>query len=242
MGNFQLWGTVFNSVLVAVGALLGLLIHLLVGHAKRLGTGKRDLGHELSSAVMTGLAFCTLLIGIEGALKVRDILVVILSVAIGSAVGTLLDLDGKFVRLGDWIGTKMGARFGNVSKGFVSASLLFCVGAMAVTGSLESGLWGNHETLYAKSMIDFVAAIVLASALGFGVMLSAASVFLYQGTITLLATFVQPYMPEAVIDEMGAVGSLLVIGVALNMLELTRIKLMNLVPAIFLPILLCSFI
>lgn len=241
MVNFQLWGTVINTVLVALGASLGLLVHLLVGRARGSTEGKRDLGKELSSSVMTGLAFCTLLIGIQGALKAQNILVVILSMAIGSALGTLLDLDGKIVRLGDWIGNKMGERFGNVSKGFVSASLLFCVGAMAVTGSLESGLWRNHETLYAKSMIDFVAAIVLASTVGFGVMLSAASVFLYQGSITLLATFVQPYLPETVIVEMGAVGSLLVIGVSLNMMELTKIKLMNLVPAIFLPILLYLF-
>ena len=238
MEKFQLWGTVVNAAVVILGATLGLLVHLLAGRNKTPKEGKRNLGGDLSSAVMTGLAFCAFLIGVQGALKAQNILVVILSMAIGAAIGTLLDLDGKIVRLGDWVGKRVGSRFGNVSEGFVSASLLFCVGAMAVTGSLESGLSANHATLYAKSAMDFVAAIVFASTMGFGVMLSAASVLLYQGTITLLSTFIQPYLSEAVIVEMGAVGALLVVGVATNMVGLTKFKLMNHVPAIFLPILL----
>lgn len=237
-----MWGTVVNAAVVFLGAALGLLVHFLAGRSKTPKEGKRNLGKELSSAIMTGLAFCAFLIGVQGALKTQNILVVIISMAVGSAIGTLLDLDGKIVRLGDWVGKRVGTRSGDVSEGFVGASLLFCVGAMAVTGSLESGLSANHATLYAKSAMDFVAAIVFAASMGFGVMLSAVSVFLYQGTITLLSTFIQPYLSEAVITEMGAVGALLVVGVALNMVDFANIKLMNYVPAIFLPILLCPLL
>lgn len=242
MENFQLLGTVVNAAVVILGSSVGLLVHLLAGRTKKIREGKPSRGKELSAAVMTGLAFCALLIGVQGAIKAQNILVVILSMALGAAIGTLLDLDGKIVRLGDWVGEKIGNRFGNVSEGFVSASLLFCVGAMAVTGSLESGLSCNHDTLYAKSVMDFVASIVFASTMGFGVMLSAVSVLLYQGTITLLASLAQPYLSEFVITEMSAVGSLLILGIALNIMGLTKIKLMNYVPAIFLPILLCQFI
>lgn len=241
MEKFQLLGTVVNAAAVILGALIGMLVHWLTGRSKRDEEGKPSRGRELSSAVMTGLGLCAFLIGVQGAIKAQNVLIVIISMAIGAAIGTLLDLDGKIVRVGDWVQKKTGDRFGNVSEGFVSASLLFCVGAMAVTGSLESGLTCNHNTLYAKSMMDFVASIVFASTMGFGVMLSAVSVLLYQGTITMLASLAEPYLSSAVITEMSAVGSLLIVGIALNLMGLTKIKLMNYVPAIFLPILLCLF-
>ncbi|MBR4873609.1 MAG: DUF554 domain-containing protein [Clostridia bacterium] len=236
-----MWGTVVNAAVVFLGAALGLLVHFLAGRSKTPKEGKRNLGKELSSAIMTGLAFCAFLIGVQGALKTQNILVVIISMAVGSAIGTLLDLDGKIVRLGDWVGKRVGTRSGDVSEGFVGASLLFCVGAMAVTGSLESGLAHNHATLYAKSLIDCVAAVVMASSLGFGVMLSSVAILIYQGSITLLAGWMQPLLTDVVINEMSAVGSLLIVGIGLNMLGVTRIKLMNYVIAIFLPILLCMF-
>lgn len=242
MENFQLLGTVVNVAVVILGSFIGLLVHFLTGRTNKTAEKKTSRGKGVSAAVMMGLAFCAFLIGVQGAIKAQNILVVILSMAIGAAIGTLLDLDGKIVRLGDWVQKKTGDRFGNVSEGFVSASLLFCVGAMAVTGSLESGLACNHDTLYAKSMMDFVACIVLASTMGVGVMFSAVSVLLYQGTITMLASLAQPYLSEPVITEMSAVGSLLIVGIAFNLMGITKIKLMNYVPAIFLPILLCVFI
>lgn len=242
MENFQLLGTVVNAAVVILGSALGLWVHLLAGRRKQTKKeGERFLGRELSSAVMIGIGLCAFLIGVQGAIKAQNILLVILSMAIGAAIGTLLDLDGKIRKLGDLVQKKMGDRFGNVSEGFVGASLLFCVGAMAVTGSLESGLSCNHDTLYAKSMMDFVASIVFASTMGFGVMLSAVSILVYQGSITLLATLAQPYLSDVVINEMSAVGSLLIVGIAFNIMGITKIKLMNYVPAIFLPILLCLF-
>lgn len=241
MENLKIWGTLVNVFLVAAGAAVGSLLHVLMGRAK--GKGEQDVSvwQNVSSTVMTGLGLCSVLIGIQGALQTKNILVVILSMAIGAVLGTLPDLDGMVTKLGNWVGKKIGGRGGNISEGFVSATLLFCVGAMAVTGSLEGGLLGKHDTLYAKAVIDMMAAAVMATSLGFGVVLSSVSVLLYQGSITMLATLVQPFLSEAVITEMGAVGSLLVFGIGLNLMGITKIKLMNYVPAIFLPILLCLF-
>ena len=129
----------------------------------------------------------------------------------------------------------------SVADGFVTASLLFCVGAMAIVGSLENGLTGNYDTLKAKSVIDGITAIVFASSLGVGVAFSAAAIFLYQGAISLAAGLLSPLLSDTVIAEMTCVGSLLIVALGLNMLNVTKIKVMNLVPAIFLPILLCRF-
>lgn len=241
MENVKIWGTLANAFLIAVGGAVGSLLHVLMARAK--GQGEQDVSvwKNVSSTVMTGLGFCSVLIGIQGALQTKNILIVILSMAIGAVLGTLPDLNGLVARLGNWVGKKIGGRGGNISEGFVSATLLFCVGAMAVTGALEGGLLGKHDTLYAKGLIDMMAAVVMATSLGVGVILSAVSVLLYQGSITMLATLVQPFLSETVITEMGAVGSLLVFGIGLNLMGITKIKLMNYVPAIFLPILLCLF-
>ena len=123
----------------------------------------------------------------------------------------------------------------------MNASLLFCVGAMAIMGALDSGLTGDHATLYAKSTLDGITSIVYGSTMGAGVALSGVAVFLYQGLITLCASFIAPFLSEVVIAEMKCVGSLLVIGLSFNMLGMTKIKVMNYVPAVFFPILLCTF-
>ena len=130
----------------------------------------------------------------------------------------------------------------SLSEGFVTASLLFCVGAMAIMGALDSGLTGDHSTLYAKALLDGIISVVYASTLGIGVALSAIPIFIYQGTIALGASFLAPYLTESVILEMKCVGSILILGLSLNMLGLTKIKVMNYVPAVFLPILLCQFL
>ena len=242
MENFSLWGAIVNALAVIGGSSVGLLIHTFALSRKNAdGEAKSEMGEKLSSAVMIGVGLCTLLIGIQGAIKGQNTLVTIISMAIGALIGTLLDLDGKINKLGEFVEKKTKNRFGNVSGGFVSASLLFCVGAMAVTGSLESGLTGDHSTQYAKSILDCIASVVFASSMGFGVMLSSVMVLVYQGSITLLAQWIQPLLNDYVITEMTAVGSLLIIGIALNIMGITKIKLMNYIPAIFLPMLLCMF-
>lgn len=224
-----LWGTVVNVIAVLVGGAIGLLLN-------------KGVPEKLTGALMTGVGFCVLYIGIDGCLAGENTLVAILSVVLGAVVGTLLDLDARLKRLGD----RVEARFskgeggsGRLAQGFVSASLLFCVGTMAIVGSLQSGLQGNHEMLYLKSLLDLISSVVFGATLGAGVMLSVFTVFVYQGSITLLAQVVAPYLADSVIAEMNCVGSLLIIGLALNLLKVTDIKVANFVPAVFFPILLC---
>jgi len=218
-----LLGTTVNAIAIITGGILGLLL-------------KGGLPEKVKENVMNGLALCVLLIGISGAIKVNNLLLVIFSIVIGSIIGELIDFDRLLQRFGDRIERQFKGKGGKISEGFVTSSLLFCVGAMAIVGSLESGLTGNHQTIFAKSMLDGISSIVFASSLGFGVLLSAISVFIYQGTITLGATFLRAILTQGVILDMTAVGSLLIIGLALNMLKTTKIKVANLLPAVFIPI------
>lgn len=223
-------GTIVNTLAVIIGGAIGLLF-------------KKGLPEKLSDTLMKGLGLCTLYIGITGALEGQNTLIIILSIVIGALIGEGIDLDDKLNRLGALIESKFKKEDGKVTiaEGFVTASLLFCVGAMAIVGSLQSGLTGDHQTLFTKSMLDFVAAIIFASSLGVGVLLSAGFVLVYQGAITLLAQWISPFLSEVVIGEMTCVGSLIIIGLALNMLGITKLKVMNYVPAIFIPIILCMF-
>lgn len=233
-------GTIVNAAAIVVGGAIGLLL-------------KKGLPKKIADTLMVGLGLCTLYIGISGCLAGENTLVLIVSMVLGTIIGEAIDLDDKINRLGRFLEKKFSGKTEeaaetvqqkkvSVAEGFVTSSLLFCVGAMAIVGSLQSGLTGNHETLYAKSMLDFVAAIIFASTLGAGVMLSASLLFLYQGSITLLAQFIEPFLTEPVIAEMNCVGNVIIIGLAMNMLGISKFKVMNFVPAIFLPILLCRFL
>ena len=242
----MLTGTIINTLAIVAGSLIGLAIQAVTKHSAD-DVSTDSLGGRLQALVMQGMALCVLYIGISGSLKGENTLVIIISIALGAVIGELLDLDAKMHALGDWVQKKT-ARLvhtdegsPSVADGFVTASLLFCVGAMAIVGSLENGLTGNYDTLKAKAVIDGIAAIVFASSLGIGVLFSAAAIFLYQGTISLASGLLAPLLSDSVIAEMTCVGSLLIVALGLNMLVASKIKIMNLVPAIFLPILLCLF-
>lgn len=243
----MLTGTIINALAVLVGSGAGLLLKWLAAHfSSRLPAGSAALGQRLQEIIMNGVALCVLYIGISGALKGNNTLIAILSMVAGAIIGELLDLDRRMRALGDWVQRKTarlarGEGSASVSEGFVTASLLFCVGAMAIVGALENGLTGNYETLQAKSLLDGISAIVFASSLGIGVAFFAAALFLYQGSISLLASVLSPFLGDSVVAEMTCVGSLLITALSLNMLGLTKIRVMNLVPAIFFPILLCTF-
>ena len=213
---------------------------VLLGGAAGLFLGRR-FPRRLADTVMKGLALCVLYIGISGALGGQNTLVMIISVAIGGALGELLDIDGRLNAIGKKLEATLGEKLGGspLAEGFVSASMLFCVGAMAIVGSLQSGLTGDHSTIIAKSVIDGIAAVLLASSLGAGVLFSALAVGVYQGSIVLLAELLEPLLTDSVVAEISCAGSLLIVGLALNMLDLTKIKVANYIPAIFLPILLC---
>ena len=227
----MLLGSLVNMLAIFAGCFVGVTLG-------------RFIPERFNSAIEKGIALCVFYIGLDGVLAGSDTLVAILSMVLGVILGELLNLDGRIHALGDWVERRFAKKQSktSISEGFVNASLLFCVGAMAIMGALDSGLTGDHSTLYAKALLDGIISVVYASTLGVGVALSAIPIFLYQGAIALGASFLAPYLTEAVILEMKCVGSILILGLSLNMLGLTKIKVMNYVPAVFLPILLCRFL
>ena len=224
-------GTFVNAIAVIIGSSIGLLL-------------KKGIPQRFSDSIMKAVALCVIYIGIDGCLQGNNTLVAIISMAVGALIGELLRLDDGLNGLGKKLESKFSknnTEESSVAKGFVTASLLFCVGAMAIVGSLESGINGNHEILFSKSLLDFISSVIFSASMGIGVMLSAVFVFVYQGLITLLAQFVGPYLSDSVIAEMTCTGSILIIALGLNMLGVTKLKVMNYIPAVFLPILLCLF-
>lgn len=217
-------GTIVNAAAIIFGSLVGLLF-------------KKGIPDRINKTVMSGLALCVILIGLMDALKVNNLMIVIFSIVIGGIIGELLNISKRIKNLGDRIGQKFSNSKDSVSKGFVTSSLLFCVGAMAIVGSLEDGLTGSHKTLFAKSILDGISSIIFSSSLGIGVILSSVSVFLYQGIITLAASSLSGLLTKTVISDVTAAGGLLIIGLGFNMLDICDINVANLLPSVFLPIL-----
>lgn len=222
-------GTLVNVAAVILGSLLGLLL-------------RKGLPQHLRDTLMAGMGLSVMLIGLKGALGTENEMIIILSVVLGGCVGVALKiekhLDGLGARLQKRFSTGADDSFG---KGFVTASLMFCVGAMAIVGSMDSGLRGDHSTLFAKSILDGVSSIILTSTLGLGVMLSAVVVLIYQGGIALLAQVVAPVLTTRAITEMSAVGGVLILGIGLNMLRKQHIPVGDLLPSVFVPLALTLF-
>ena len=236
----MLTGTIVNALAILAGSILGLLIKWLAGKFSGSLIGANNLGLRLQDIIMKGVALCVLYIGINGCLEGDNTLVAILSMVLGAIIGELLDLDRRINQLGDYLQAKFKGQ-GKFSEGFVSASLVFVVGAMAILGGLESGLQNDHSILLTKAVIDGITAIVFASTLGIGVAFSAIPVFLWQGGIALLASVVSPVFTDPVMAEISFVGSLLIAAIGTNLLGITKLKIMNMTPAALLPILLCQF-
>ena len=210
-------GVLVNTAAVIAGGLIGLVF-------------KKGLGEKLTSAVMTILGLFTLYVGIDGALEGQDMIVVLISAVLGTIIGTLLDLDGLILKAGEKLGGKSsGSGF---AQGFMSGTLLFCIGAMAVVGSLRSGLTGDHSITYTKSAMDFISAMMLTASLGVGVLFSSISVFAVQGSIVLLAGVLAPVLSETAIADLSCTGSLFIIALGLNLMGVTKIKVANGLPAI----------
>ncbi len=223
-----LLGSAVNAAAVIVGGTAGYIF-------------KKGLSERFSNLIISALGLFTLAIGMMFFIQSRDIMVVLFSLVIGSILGEWINIEKRMNDLGDYVQDKLKAREGNFSKGFVTASLLICVGSMAIMGALQSGLLNDHKILFTKAIMDGVICVVFASTMGIGVAFSAVPLFLYQGTITLLASYIAPYLSEAVITEMTATGGVLLAGVGINILEIKKIKVGNMLPAIFLPIILMLF-
>lgn len=223
-------GTIVNTIAVIAGASIGLLI-------------KKGIPKRIGDSLMKGLGLCSLYIGISGAFEGENTLLMIISMVAGILIGETIDIDRRINTLVRAIESKFSksSNKSNISQGFISASLLFCVGSMTIVGAMEAGLSGDNTMLFTKSVMDFFSSIIFASTLGIGVLFSSVFVLIYQGGLTLLAIFMAPLLNTSVINEITCVGSLIIIAMGLNVLGITKIRLMNFIPAMFLPIVFSIF-
>ncbi|HHV60512.1 MAG TPA: DUF554 domain-containing protein [Clostridiaceae bacterium] len=228
-------GTLINTCAIIAGGIIGIFL-------------KKGLPERYKNTIIQTVGLAVMIVGISGALQSMYIVVeeghlsreyimlMVLSLVIGGIVGEFLNIEEYLNKMGMWFKQKLSFNDSNFSQGFVGASLLFCVGAMAIVGSLEDGLAGNPGTLIAKSILDGVTAMVFASTLGVGVVFSSIPVLVYQGGITLLAGFLKPWLTDVVISQMSLVGSVLIMAIGINMLEIKKLKTGNMLPAIFIPL------
>ena len=220
-------GVIANVIAVVLGSAIGLLF-------------KKGIPKKVSDGIMTGIGLCIICIGIKGVFDGDNILVTIISIVLGSVVGFLLDIDKRLNDFGEFIQNKFKKKEDSnvsIAEGFVTASLLFCVGSMTVVGSLNAGINKDYEVLLTKSVIDFIAAIMLSVSLGIGVMFSSIFVLVLQGGMVLLAgVLAEPLMASGAIGELNCAGSLLIIGLGMNLMKVAKVKVANYLPAlIFVP-------
>jgi uncharacterized membrane protein YqgA involved in biofilm formation len=222
-----LWGTIVNAAAIVIGGLLGILMPGIPDNVKR--------------TVMQGLGLAVAVLGLSMALKTDNLLIMIVSLVAGGLLGEWIQVEKRLEQIGSWLERKSGALSrlggpGRISEGFVTSTLVYCVGAMAILGSIDSGLRHNHMILYTKSLLDGFSSIIFASTLGVGVLFSSVPVFLYQGCIAIGASvitlLVGDDMLNAMIKEVSAVGGVLIIGIGLNVLEIKRIHVGNLLPSL----------
>jgi uncharacterized membrane protein YqgA involved in biofilm formation len=216
-------GTIVNAIAIIVGSIIGILFR-----------GK--IPERFSQSIAKSIGLGVLLIGIMNAIEVENMILVLISLALGTLIGEYIHIEKRIENFGEFLQSKLKKSDSSVSRSFVTATLLYCVGSMAIVGSLESGLTGNHHTIFAKSIVDGITSIIFTSSLGVGVIFSAIPVFLYQGAIVLTAGFLKPFLIDTVILNMSSIGGVLIMGLAFNMLNYEKIKVGNMLPAIFIPL------
>lgn len=216
-------GTIVNCLTIIAGSLVGLVF-------------KNGIPDKYNKAIMQAIGLAVVLIGLKGALGSDDLLVIIISLAMGSLFGEWIGIESHLERLGRYLETRFSRSDNRFATGFVTASLMYCVGSMAIVGALESGLTGNHDTLFAKSALDGIISIILCASLGIGVLFSVFPVLVYQGGITLLAGIVKPLLIPSVVSQMSAIGGLLIIAIGLNMIRHDKLRVGNMLPSIFVPL------
>ena len=215
-------GTIVNAVAIIVGSLTGYFF-------------KNFIPDRFSDSIMKSISLAIVLIGVKMALTTENIILVICSMVIGTLLGEIVDIESKLEGAGDMLQKKISSD-SNLSQGFVTSSLMYCVGSMAIIGAIEGGLLGKHDVLFAKSFLDGIISIALTASLGIGVIFSSVAVFLYQGSIVLLAGSLKDVLTDIVINEMTAVGGLLIMGLGINVFIRDRLKVGNMLPALFIPL------
>lgn len=215
------------GVLVNVGAIItGGSVGLIL---------KKGLPDRVTKVIMQGIGLSTLAIGFTGALQTNNMVLLVLSIIIGGAIGALIRIDFNLDKFGKFVESKFSNTENGFAKGFVITTLIYCVGAMAIVGSIEAGVEGDNTTLYVKSILDGVTAIVFAATLGYGVLFSSIPVLIYQGIIVLLGIQLQPLITEQLVIEIGAVGGIIIVGIGLTLLEIKKINLGDLLPSLLIP-------
>ena len=229
-------GTIVNALAIIAGSGVGLLL-------------KKGIPEKWQETMMQAIGMCVCIIGIQMALKTTNIIIVIISLVIGGIIGEMIDIDSQLKKFGKWLElkllnnkTKTRTIEGQLGEGFITASLIYCVGAMAIVGSVQEGLTGDASTLYAKSLLDGTTAIIFSANLGIGVAFSAISVGLYQGSLTLLAGFLESIISPLLLSEITATGGIMIVAIGLNMLKLLVIRIANLLPAIVIVGVVCEII
>lgn len=221
-------GVIVNMLAAVVGGTLGTLF-------------KKGIPEKITNSIMIAVGLCVVYIGIDGALKGENTLVLIISMLVGTAIGSLIDIDDKINRLGKWVENKFnkGEKKVSIAEGFVTATLLFCVGSMTVVGSLNAGLLGDNQMLYTKSLLDLISGTMIAASCGIGVVFSAIPILVFQGGIVLLAELLSGVLTTSAINEMTCVGSVIIIALGLNLVGISKFKVANFMPAIILAPLVC---
>lgn len=217
-------GTIVNALAIIAGGMIGLLF-------------KNIISDKISESLLKVTGLAVIAVGIKLILAGDNLTLLIISLIVGTVIGEIIDIEGRLDRFGAFIESKFKNKESNVALGFVTCTLIYCVGSMAIVGSIQSGLTGNNEILFSKAVLDGITSISMAVSMGIGVIFSSISVFLYQGTLTILAGFMQSLLSNIVVNEMTAIGGVIIMGIGLNFLEIKRIKVGNILPAIFLPIL-----
>jgi uncharacterized membrane protein YqgA involved in biofilm formation len=214
-------GTIVNVIAIFLGCSVGLIL-------------KSKFPEKIGKIVMQALGLASLLIGIQMALKTNNILLLIFSLVIGGIIGEIMGIEEGLERFGEKVKLKLKSNTTSERfvEGFVTSSLLYCVGSMAIMGALKEGISGNPDILYTKSLLDGLTSIAFTAAMGIGVLFSVIPVFLYQGGITMLARLIKDFLSPEVINEMTAVGGILILGIGFELLKIKKIKIGNLLPAI----------
>ena len=212
-------GTIINAAAVIIGSSIGLLIH-------------SKLPKKIISISFQGIGLFTLFLGVTMASKTNDYLIMIFSIVIGSIIGELLAIDKGIDKFSNWLKNKVKSNNAKFSEGFVTSFLLFCMGSMTILGAIEEGLGNEPNLLLAKSLLDGFSSVALAASMGIGVLFSAIPLLLFQGGLTLFAGALEGFLTEAMINELTAVGGLLLIGLGINILEIKTLKITNMLPAL----------
>lgn len=223
-----LQGTIVNSLLILLGGIIGLLF-------------RNKIKDSFKDIIMKSIGLGVIVIGLKEALNTDNSMILMISLIFGSIIGQLINIEKKLESLGDILESKFKKGGGSFTKGFVMSSLVYCVGAMAILGSLNSGLLGDHTILYTKGLIDGVSSIIFTSLFGVGVIFSSISVLIYQGSITIMAGWIEPLLTEEVIVNISAVGGILIVGIGINVLEIKKIPVGNMLPAVIIPLFISFF-